>query len=270
VVGRLGLPKVSSRSISRARAASRCGYRARATGRRATSVWDSSSVSPPTSRRSAFPRRRPELIAAGCTVNRTSWTDHAGKARTDAGLGDLDDACYFSSARPTATASNKPEISAPGVLVAAAMSHDATPAAQGGRSIFAATSDVCPDDAGCYATDATHGLLSGSSMSSPQVTGAVALLLERDRGLSESDVRDLLMQGARFPSGYAPLDYQVRGRRARHRRDDGCARGPNDADVARGRSKEELDGPVRVVCASRSHVGARGQRPAPCGGWSCR
>jgi subtilisin family serine protease len=157
----------------------------------------------------SVPATAPELIAVGCTVNRTSWTDHAGMARTDPGLGDPDDACYFSSTGPTATGVYKPEISAPGVLVAAAMSRDATPTAQGDRSIFAATRDVCPDDAGCYATDATHGLLSGSSMSSPQVTGAVALLLERDRGLRENDVRDLLMQGARFPSGYAPLDYQV-------------------------------------------------------------
>jgi hypothetical protein len=55
--------------------------------------------------------------------------------------------------------------------------------------------------------DATHALLSGSSMSSPQVAGAVALLLEKDATLTQPQILRLLQQGARRPTGVVSGDY---------------------------------------------------------------
>ena len=69
------------------------------------------------------PATHPDLIAVGCTVNRTGWTDldaNAFDVSTVHGynaLSPVDSTCYFSSAGPTATGAMKPEISAPGALL---------------------------------------------------------------------------------------------------------------------------------------------------------
>jgi subtilisin family serine protease len=160
------------------------------------------------------PATHPDLIAVGCTVNRTRWTDRDLHDHDIAGthpfsiLTPSDSSCYFSSAGPTATGVMKPEISAPGAMVVGAMGHDAVPGA-GQPSIFDAPSGVCPDGNECFVVDATHALLSGSSMSSPQVAGAVALLLERDPKLTEPEILRLLEQGARRPLGDVRADYQL-------------------------------------------------------------
>jgi subtilisin family serine protease len=159
------------------------------------------------------PATHESLLAVGCTVNRNRWTDADGHEHGPAllELGDLsnvDSSCLFSAAGPTAAGAMKPEISAPGALVAAAMSRDAVPAS-GRPSIFDASLGDCPDANACLVVDATHALLSGSSMSSPQVAGAVALLLERDPSLSQPEVTRLLQQGARRPAGVVAADYQL-------------------------------------------------------------
>jgi subtilisin family serine protease len=165
------------------------------------------------------PATSPDLITVGCTVNRTAWTDadqHPHdvtmpatlRSRDDALLSPADSTCYFSSVGPTATGAVKPEISAPGGIVVAAMSADAVPRA-GQATIFDAPSGECPDGNACLVVDPGHAILSGSSMSAPQVTGAVALLFERDATLTQADVSLLLQQGARRPSGNVGSDYQL-------------------------------------------------------------
>jgi subtilisin family serine protease len=160
------------------------------------------------------PATHPDLIAVGCTVNRTSWTDSDGNdfdvsvAHGYDGLSPVDSTCYFSSAGPTATGVMKPEISAPGAFVAAAMSEAAVPGG-GQESIFDAPPSVCKKGNQCLVVDSGHALLSGSSMSAPQVVGAVALLLERDPSLTQAEILRLLEQGARRPTGYVGADYQL-------------------------------------------------------------
>jgi len=160
------------------------------------------------------PATHPDLIAVGCTVNRTTWTDGDGRAEDVAAihgynlLAPVDSTCYFSSAGPTATGVMKPEISAPGALVAAAMSAAAAPA-NNKASIFDAPDGICPNGNACFVVDPGHALLSGSSMSAPQVVGAVALLLERDPSLTEPEILQLLEQGARRPEGVVGADYQL-------------------------------------------------------------
>jgi MYXO-CTERM domain-containing protein len=160
------------------------------------------------------PATHPDLIAVGCTVNRTSWTDSEGNdfdvsaAHGYDGLSPVDSTCYFSSAGPTATGVMKPEISAPGAFVAAAMSEAAVPGS-GQDTIFDAPPRVCKKGNQCLVVDSGHALLSGSSMSAPQVVGAVALLLERDPSLTEPEILRLLQQGARRPTGIVGADYQL-------------------------------------------------------------
>jgi subtilisin family serine protease len=145
------------------------------------------------------PGTHPDLIAVGCTVNRDRVTDADGdrKLRVVDGF-PTDSVSFFSAAGPTATGVMKPEISAPGEFVVAAMSSAASPDALGDASPFAGE-----------VVDPTHALLSGSSMSAPQVTGAAALLLELDRSLTQREISTLLQAGARFPEGVVKHDYQL-------------------------------------------------------------
>jgi len=160
------------------------------------------------------PATHPDLISVGCTVNRTQWTDQdlydhdTTQSAELAFLSPADSTCYFGSAGPTAAGARKPEISAPGAMVVASMSSDAAPG-HGQPSLFDAPVGACPNKNDCLVVDATHALLSGSSMSAPQVTGAVALLFERDATLTQSDVSMLLEQGARRPRGGVGTDYQL-------------------------------------------------------------
>lgn len=159
------------------------------------------------------PATHPDLIAVGCTLGRSRWEDASGKVRRLASFGDTlspiaDSSCFFSSAGPTATGVVKPEISAPGGFIAAAMSRDAAPSVRAG-SIFEAPRGFCDEQGPCFLVDDHHALLSGTSMSAPQVTGAVALLFERDPKLIQSEITTLLQAGARRPSGAVPYDYQL-------------------------------------------------------------
>ncbi|HMI83684.1 MAG TPA: S8 family serine peptidase, partial [Polyangiaceae bacterium] len=159
------------------------------------------------------PASHPDLIAVGCTINRTQWVDGDLVARDLAAtsytsLTPADGSCYFSSAGPSATGASKPDISAPGAMVAAAMSRDAVPGASP-FSAFTAPAGLCAGGGECLVVDAGHALLSGTSMSSPQVAGAIALLFERDPRLTQPEVLRLLQAGARRPAGPIIADFQL-------------------------------------------------------------
>ena len=107
----------------------------------------------------------------------------------------------FQLGGPDRSGRNETRYSAPGAFVAAVMSSDAV-AGMAGGSIFDGSSVVCgngPVD--CTAVDATHAVLSGSSMSAPEVAGAVALLFQRDHSLTQADVVSLVTAGVHRPSG---------------------------------------------------------------------
>lgn len=171
----------------------------------------------------AVPASAPSLIAVGATLNRVAWKPWEPKACGEAlalapcllavapGYGGMDEpepdsVLYFSAAGPTATGLMKPDLVAPGGLVAAAMSRDADPRTHP-ASVFNAPG--CPTAAPCYVVDETHALHSGTSLAAPQVAGAVALLLERDPTLTQPRIAELLQAGARHPAGLVPYDYQM-------------------------------------------------------------
>ncbi len=184
-----------------------------------------------------LPGTHPSIISVGCTVNRPNWTsidkaqvslhvpllDSAGgqplEGRPTRALED-GEVCWFSSAGPTITGLPKPEISAPGGLVIAAMAKQALPGSPG--SIF--TNASCPasqqggaPDPKCLQVDNRHGVAVGTSMSSPLVAGAVALLFQRDPTLTQDKIVALLQAGAHRFRGAAPFQDQA---------------GPGELDVA--------------------------------------
>jgi hypothetical protein len=173
------------------------------------------------------------IIAVGCTINKAQWTsiddgvesegvpvlDRAGgyveMAPNEPGqpllaAPNVGDICWFSSAGPTVTGVPKPEIAAPGGIVIAAMSSEALPGST--NSIF---TTACPatgagEDAGirCLQIDPTHAVSQGTSMSSPMVAGAIALLFERDPTLTQDRIVGLLQAGEHKFRGAAPFEDQ--------------------------------------------------------------
>jgi hypothetical protein len=178
-----------------------------------------------------LPATQPGLIGVGCTVNRTKWSpiyaasypgvddggltigmtdspglDNAGGLAVDGGADGgapflEGEVCWFSSAGPNVLGVPKPEISAPGAWVVAAMSSQAPTTSP--DSIF--QDSYCPPpapgapvDPRCLQVDAQHAVAEGTSMSAPMVTGAVALMLEKDRTLTETQLVPILQGGAHY------------------------------------------------------------------------
>jgi subtilisin family serine protease len=159
------------------------------------------------------PAAHPDLIAVGCTVNRVSWLPVGSPSMLAlASYGGVDEpkpdgSCYFSAAGPTATGLLKPDLSAPGAFVGAAMAATADPRLVA-DSMF--EQPGCPDpNKPCHVLDESHALTSGTSMSAPHVAGAIALLLQSRPTLTQVELLEILQAGAKYPSGDVPFDYQL-------------------------------------------------------------
>lgn len=204
-----------------------------------------------------IPATHPALIAVGASVNRASWTDSNGFLVNVERFGPQappieDSIAYFSGAGPTSTGLTKPDITAPGVFIAAAMSRDANPAANP-ISMFAAPPSVCPTGSThCLVVSEHHAIATGTSMATPAVAGAVALLLSMDPTLTSPELIALLQAGARWPQGTVPFAFQM---------------GPGVLDVEGARESYELLGRpmMREPDPSRSWIvmGSPYARPDP-------
>lgn len=173
----------------------------------------------------SLPATHPAIIGVGCTINKGSWrsidkhrfglsvpnVDAVGGMPAD---GERDaspgEPCWFSSAGPTLTGYQKPEIMAPGAAIVGALSQQAVPPAP--ASIF---SGACPtasgaaNDPNCQQIDADHGVSAGTSFSSPLVAGAAAVLFQQDPTLTQDEVLAALQGGAHRLRGPAPFDDQA-------------------------------------------------------------
>jgi minor extracellular serine protease Vpr len=132
------------------------------------------------------------VIAVAAHVTRQCWDALDGFYRCFSPAPPLGSLGNFSSQGPRRDGVPKPDISAPGVGIMSSRSHSA----------FFTTAEV--------ATDGTHAVLSGTSMSTPHVSGAVALLLAHraNASASPSRIKAELKGSARIDSdtGTVPND----------------------------------------------------------------
>jgi subtilisin family serine protease len=160
-----------------------------------------------------IPASSSALIAAGATVNRLTWVDREKEKLQVQQFGSMDkpvvdSTAYFSGAGPNSLGEMKPDISAPGAFVIGAMSSLADPKKNGGGGIFA-SSAACSGQPGCLVVDDYHGISTGTSMAAPMVSGAIALLFQKDPTLTQDRIRTLLQAGARRPTGVIVLEQEL-------------------------------------------------------------
>lgn len=163
-----------------------------------------------------IPASHPSLIAVGSTVNRNRWRDFRGQPflvaeseGSDQPAG-VDGTAVTSAAGPNALGVMKPDLVAPGMYVIGAMASSADPRSNGGVGLFAANGNCGKPNYECLVVeDGKHAVSSGTSMSAPLVSGAIALLLQRRPELNQGQLRALLQAGARQPSGKIAAEQQV-------------------------------------------------------------
>ncbi|MBN1283675.1 MAG: S8 family serine peptidase [Proteobacteria bacterium] len=127
----------------------------------------------------AIPATSPEVIAVAAYATRTRWeADSLTWVFNGQELGDI---LNFSSSGPTADPAftgQKPELAAPGGMVASALSASAGVSSQ------------------VITADGKHYMQAGTSMAAPFVSGAVALMFQHNPNFTQTDVEAFLTQGA--------------------------------------------------------------------------
>jgi subtilisin family serine protease len=137
------------------------------------------------------PATAKHVVAVGAYLSRTEWIDLDGAEQSV--LGTVGTLAWFTSPGPTRDGRPKPEVAAPGYLVASALSSSANPLSpssifySGGRKKY-----VMPDG--------QHALAGGTSMASPHVAGLAALALEENPHLTGEKIRQLFETASRQDS----------------------------------------------------------------------
>ncbi|MBI1743124.1 S8 family peptidase [Candidatus Acetothermia bacterium] len=134
------------------------------------SVQDSMKVGSPGAAASA--------ITVASYTTKVSWKDLGENVR-EVGL-TLDDISGFSSEGPLRNGTQKPEVAAPGAMIASALSADSSVP----ESMVVASG---------------FRIMAGTSMATPFITGVVALLLERNPSLDPNGVKALLRANSAIP-----------------------------------------------------------------------
>jgi|GEM_PF-1002269 len=131
-------------------------------------------------------------ITVGSYITKRSWIDLDGNSVGFPGLV-LGQASSFSSPGPTRDGRTKPEISAPGEMIAASYSSDASPTSE--YSIFKTGTSSLPN--GYICQDGKHAVSKGTSFAAPHVSGLIALMLQKNPQLTPSQIRQAIIASPR-------------------------------------------------------------------------
>ncbi|MFV1951674.1 MAG: S8 family serine peptidase [Nitrospinota bacterium] len=135
----------------------------------------------------SIPGTAKEAITVGSYVTKRSWKDINGATQDITGT--IGEISSFSSPGPTRDNRQKPDIAGPGQVIGAALSGDYN----------VSDSSLLLNDNG------NHLIMQGTSMSSPHVAGAVALMLEKDPSATSACIKSNLRINA-VPYGLMPND----------------------------------------------------------------
>jgi subtilisin family serine protease len=134
------------------------------------------------------PATATKILAVGAYTTKSQWTDKCGRF-WDTHV-TLQAIAPFSSKGPTRDGRIKPDITAPGMWIASALSKDVTETncPDGMNSLFVLTSDN------------TYWIMTGTSMATPHMAGGVALLFQQNPNLNWSDIKNIVQSNARTDS----------------------------------------------------------------------
>ncbi|NOZ63100.1 MAG: S8 family serine peptidase [Calditrichaeota bacterium] len=130
-------------------------------------------------------------ITVGSYVTKYQWVDLDNHSLYMQGL-TLGESSVFSSPGPTRDGRIKPEICAPGELIAASYSHFAPPSSS--YSMFKSGQSNYPN--AYIARDGKHALSQGTSFAAPHVAGTVALMFQLNPTLDASQIKDAIVAAA--------------------------------------------------------------------------
>lgn len=150
------------------------------------------------------PGALPGIIAAGYTVHRSRYTNYLGQ-NTIIGEGAQGKINIKSSRGPTLHGFTKPDITAPGTLMAAAMSRGFYQHRGG---------DAQPLTVGFTTADGEQfpwAVSSGTSMAAPVVTGTIALWLQADPTLTKERITEIFSRTAHHPDTTLPYPNNTYG-----------------------------------------------------------
>ncbi len=131
-----------------------------------------------------------EAVTVASYTTKVTWIDSSGSTRSTSMP--LNDISPFSSDGPLRTGAKKPDLAAPGAMIAAALSSGSSPSAG-------------------VILSSDFRVNAGTSMATPFVSGLVALLLERDKTLDPAGLKTLLGGHCRVPGQAAGAFHQKWG-----------------------------------------------------------
>jgi subtilisin family serine protease len=125
-------------------------------------------------------------ITVASYATRKAWTSRdPSRPQIDLTATNLEDISYFSSPGPTRDGDTKPEIAAPGQWLVSALSSNADP---NEMPLWLRLPNI------------EYAALQGTSMAAPYVTGALALLLEKDRTIDWGEAKRRLVKSTKQDS----------------------------------------------------------------------
>ncbi|MBN1426239.1 S8 family serine peptidase [Candidatus Fermentibacteria bacterium] len=129
-----------------------------------------------------MPGSAKQAITVGSYNTKLQWYDIDGTGWTiSETMGEISG---FSSNGPTADGRQKPNLSAPGQIIASVMSSGSAP-------------DYTQNQRYYVAPDGVHVYMQGTSMATPHVAGCIATMLEKKPTASYTEIRDILQNTAR-------------------------------------------------------------------------